>query len=233
MSNVKVNIGIDAVQLLQSDGSAVPFVTNAQPDVVNLLDLQEKSEDFKGNAPIGVYKGVRVLIDTSSSGVKIGNFSIPIVWPTTAAVQSVDFPVSYAITGIPGPPPTVTLDFNVMHSVRFANGKIYVQPNVVAANAAAQVKGRVQNRAGKPVSSAAVLAIDALGHVVNSTVTDADGDFNLHALPAGFYTIQVKNSYVTALGDTITAVGADANASPSARAVLGPNDNLNVNTLID
>ncbi|HEY0395162.1 MAG TPA: DUF4382 domain-containing protein [Candidatus Elarobacter sp.] len=238
MNGVKVNIGIDGVQLVASNGTAVPFVSNQQPDVVNLLDLQNHSENFNGKAPAGSYSVVRVLIDRTSSNVTIGNFTIPIIWgtaakPLTASVIAVDFPCNFTLLAVNGRPPTVTLDFNVLHSVRFANGRIYVQPTVVAANNAAQVSGSVLNRAGKPVTTAAVLAVDMLGHVVNSTVTASDGSYTIHALPAGIYTIQVKNSYVTAQGDTVTASGADAGAAPSTPAVLAPNDDLDLPTLVD
>jgi hypothetical protein len=238
LNGVKVNIGIDGVQLLDRSGAAVPFVSESQPDIVNLLDLQSHSEDFNGNAPAGTYSGVRMLIDTSSSSVILGKFSIPIVWgsasaPTTAKVIAVDFPCTFTLTQVNLQPPKVTLDFNVLHSVRYVNGRIYVQPTVVAANNAALVSGRVLNQAGKPVTTAAVLAVDALGHVVNSTVTDSGGNYTIHALPAGIYSIQVKNSYVTAQGETITASGADAGAAPSTPAVLAPNENLKLPNLVD
>ena len=127
----------------------------------------------------------------------------------------------------------VTLDFNVMQSVRYMNGAIYVQPSVTAANMAAQVQGKLENAAGKPVSSATVLAVDASGKTVNSTVTANDGKFVIHALPPGMYTIQVKNSYVTSAGETITAANADSGAAPSAFVVLSPEDDLELDTLVD
>jgi len=238
MSGVKVNIGIDGLQLVTATGGAVPFVANARRDVVNLLDLQSHSEDFNGKAPIGVYTAVRMLIDSGSSNVTIGKFTIPIHWgspgnPVSAPVIAVDFPCTFAVTGIPGPPPQISMDFNVLHSVKFANGAIYVQPSVSAASSAAQIAGKVQNQAGMPVSSAAVLAVDMLGHVVNSTITAADGSYAIHALPAGIYTIQVKNNYVTAVGETVTATGADAGAAPSATEVLAPNENVHLPAFVD
>jgi hypothetical protein len=228
---IKVNIGIDAVQLVRG-ATAVPFVTNSKPDVVNLLDLRTMSHDFDGSAAAGAYSAVRMLIDSGSSNVTIGKMVIPIVWgtpskPISAPVIALDFPCTFLLTPL-GPPTKVTLDFNVMQSVRFANGKIYVLPKVQASSSAAQVSGKIRNAAGTPVSNATVLAVDLLGHVVNSTVTQGDGTFQLHALPPGTYTIQVKNHYVTATGDTVNATGADAGAAPSALVILAPNDSLDL-----
>jgi len=238
LPDVKVNVALAGVQLLTSTG-AVPFVSYANPHVVNLIDLQKDAFKVDGNAPSGSYNGVRLLIQSAQSNVTIGNMTIPIVWgtpasPTTAPVIAVDFNVGFAAGGLLKTEPTVSLDFNVLQSVRFMNGKIYVQPAVTAANAAAQVIGEIKNSANKPVTSATVIATDVTGHVVNVTATGSDGKFALHALPAGAYTIAVKNSYVTASGETITATGNDAGAAPSQFIVLSPGDQLNLNnTLVD
>jgi Carboxypeptidase regulatory-like domain/Domain of unknown function (DUF4382) len=238
LPEVKFNIGIDGVQLLAANGTAVPYVTQTHPQMVNLLDLQAHSQDFNGTAPAGGYSGVRLLIDTASTSLTIGKFTIPIVWGTKAqpiggSVLAIDFPCNFVLSGVKDALGTVALDFNVLHSVSFSGNTIYVQPNVVAAAAPAQITGAVHNAAGKPVTSAVVLAVDALGHVANSTVTGSDGNYNLHAIPAGIYTIQVQNSYVTAQGNTVTASGADAGAAPSMPAVLSPNEKLNVPVLVD
>jgi carboxypeptidase family protein/uncharacterized protein DUF4382 len=238
LPGAKVNIGLDGIQLLSPLGT-VPFVTNKTPDVVNLLDLQDGAKNFKGTAPLGRYTGVRFLIDAASSKVTAGNMTFPIVWgspgnPTTARVVAVDVACAFLVTGAGNSEHgSVTVDFNVMQSVRFVNGTIYVQPSLTAANAAAQVKGTVKNAAGKPVSTATVLALDMLGHAVNSTATKSDGTYTIHALPPGFYTIAVKNTFVTAGGETITAVNADPGAAPSVSVVLSPEDSLNLNTLVD
>ena len=240
MPGVKVNIAIDGMQLLNGAGT-VPYVTYAKPKITDLIGLQKSSLNFDGSVPSGQYSGVRMLIASAQSNVVIGNMTIPIVWgtpghPTTSPVVAVDFDVPFAagklINGN-NAPTKLTLDFNVMQSVKFYNGSIYVQPSVTGANAAGQVKGQVKNNAGKPVSSASVLAMDLTGHVINVTATDADGNFTLHALPPGTYTIVVKNSFVTASGETVTASGNDAGAAPSQLVVLSPEDNLDLHTLVD
>jgi hypothetical protein len=240
MPGVKVNVALAGVQLLASNG-AVPFVSYSQPRVVNLIDLQKNPLTFDGTTPSGQYTGVRLLIESAHSNVVIGNMTIPIVWgtpdhPTTSPVIAVDFNVAFAagkIVNLNSSSTEITLDFNVMQSVRFANGTIYVQPSVTAANAAAQVTGKIKNAAGKPVTNASVLATDLTGHLINVTATAADGTFTLHALTPGAYTIAVKNSYVTASGETVTATGNDAGAAPSQLIVLSPEDKLELDSLVD
>jgi hypothetical protein len=239
MPGVKVNVALAGVQLLTSNG-ALPFISYGQPQVVNLIDLQHQAMTFDGTAPSGSYSGVRLLIETAHSNVTIGNMTIPIVWgtpghPSSSPVIAVDFDVAFAAGKLlnGGAPTKLTLDFNVMQSVRFANGTIYVQPSVTAANAAAQITGTIKNRAGKPVANAAVLATDLTGHLVNVTATASDGSFTLHALPPGAYTIAVKNTHVTASGETITATGNDAGAAPSQLVVLSPEDQLELDSLVD
>jgi phosphatidate phosphatase APP1 len=161
--------------------------------------------------------------------------SLAVVFALTACNVSGS---SSAVPGIVGGAPRETQDLlggapTAMQSVRFANGTIHVQPSVTAANAAAQVTGTIKNRAGKPVANAAVLATDLTGHLVNVTATASDGTFTLHALPPGAYTIAVKNSHVTASGETITATGNDAGAAPSQFIVLSPEDDLELNSLLD
>jgi hypothetical protein len=232
----QVNVALEGIQLLSGTTTST-FSTFRPEKNVNLIALQKGAMRFDGHVPAGPYTGVRLLIDTAKSNVVLFGYKIPIVWgspgnPSPAAVIAVDFNVAFGVGG-GGGDTKVTLDFNVMESVKFANGAIYVQPSVTAANAAAQAQGRVRNAAGKPVYDATVLALDLSGHIVNSTATAADGTFVLHALPPGQYTIVVQNSYTTSAGTPVNASGNDAGAAPTQSIVLSPEDNLDLGTLID
>jgi hypothetical protein len=240
------NVALEGIQLLSKASAntttAYTFATFTPETMVNLIALQKNAMGFDGSAPVGAYTGVRLLIDTSKSALVLGGWSIPVVWgspghASPAAVVAVDFNVPFAVGQPSGSSGNggakLTLDFNVMQSVKFSNGAIYVQPSVAAANAAAQAEGRVRNAAGNPVYDATVLALDPKGKVVNSTATASDGTFVLHALPPGPYTIVVKNNYTTAAGVVVTASGNDAGAAPMQMIVVSPEEMLDLGTLVD
>ncbi len=239
--DAKVNVALAGIQLL-AGSTATPFADFAQPQVINLIALQNQSKNFDGSAPEGTYSGIRLLIDTAGSNVTIGRFTIPIVWgtpghPNAAPVVPVDFSVPFTLAanghnGM-GNHPKISLDFNVLESVKFADGRIYVQPSVIAAGGSAQAQGKVCNAAGKPVTNATVLALDTTGHVKNTTVTATDGSFTIHALAPGQYTFVVKNSYVSASGQKVTASGNDAGAAPFQSALVTPDENIDLHTLTD
>lgn len=81
------------------------------------------------------------------------------------------------------------------------------------ANGAGQVSGTVANQSGVPVQNAVVAAIGANGAVGNTSATDANGNFNLHALAAGTYQLVIYNSYENAAGQTMSATGQSSTAA--------------------
>ena len=166
----------------------------------------------------------------------------PIVWAdpgqtNPAAFVAVDAKVGYTVGGLgivnALVPPKIALDFNVLDSIKFVNGTIYIKPSLSGASQAARVEGRVANKKGAPVAGAAVLALDAQGRTVNFGLSAKDGSYTINALPPGRYTIAVRNSYVTAVGTTVTASGNDADGKPSMPIVLGPDDDLQLPALTD
>jgi hypothetical protein len=136
----------------------------------------------------------------------------------------------------------VTVDFNLFESLAPAGGSdvdasnahggipttssglsggLTVRPTLfVAANSSAgQLTGRVVNQNGDPVSGAVVVAVGQGNTVGNSAATDASGNFELHALAAGSYRLDVYNQYTNAAGAQFTSHGATSEQD----VIRGPN----------
>ncbi len=117
----------------------------------------------------------------------------------------------------------------MLNSITFVNGTIYIKPALSGASQAARVRGQCGRTARARRS-----VVRRCWHwtrraaTVNFSPTANDGSYTINALPPGRYTIAVRNSYLTAVGTTLTASGndADVNPLPSAAAVLGPNDDV-------
>jgi hypothetical protein len=62
------------------------------------------------------------------------------------------------------------------------------------------------------VSNAQVVA-EQNGTIVNSGVTDSNGNFQINALPAGSYTLVVNNTWTNQAGASQSATGADGTTS--------------------
>lgn len=235
--NAQVNLallGADAV----SGGVASRLVSYPQPLVVDLLTLQQIPLALAGTVPAGVYDAVRLQVDPARSNVVVDGRVYPMVFQSrtmrgrAASTVSVDAPV--ALSGASGAALDVSVDFNVFDSIAIHGGRAYVTPKLVAAENAAQVNGRVVDAHGGPVVDATVVASDAAGDVINTTLTKADGSFALHALAAGNYRIAVRNSYITDSGDAVVSGGATTRlGGPSVDVVLPPSSVLDVGTLID
>lgn len=235
--NAQVNLallGADAV----AGGVATRLVAYQQPQMVDLLTLQQIPLALAGTVPAGHYDAVRLLVDPTRSNVVIAGRVYPMVFEQQmwhrrgAAPLSLDAAV--ALSGASGADLDVSVDFNVFDSVAIRGGRAYVRPKLVAAENAAQVNGRVVDSHGVPVDDATIVASDASGRVINTTLTAADGSFTLHALSAGSYRIVVRNSYLTDSGDAVVASGATARlGGPSVDVVLPPSGVLDVGTLID
>ena len=111
-----------------------------------------------------------------------------------------------------GPAANIMADFNAMESLnQNSAGQIVAQPTLfaVASANAGEVQGQVLNSSGQPVQNAVVVALYATANgnqrAANTTNTDANGNFDLHAINAGSYQLVIYNTYTTASGQTITA----------------------------
>ena len=147
------------------------------------------------------------MVDGRAYPARFGNGQVASPVPI-----ALDSPVS--IVGANKAKVNVAVDFNALESVSLANGVARINPHFVASTDESQVHGTVRNDNGDPVVGATILVRDAAGNTVNSSVSDKDGEFVVHALRAGAYRVVVRNAYTSDSGVTVNAVGASSSADP-------------------
>jgi hypothetical protein len=230
-----VNLGILKVEVVGSGASPTAFVTNTNPQVVNILTFTSVNAplSFVGPIPPGTYSQVRFVLDTATTtisytdanGLAHNNVALTIPSATTngngnnTSTDAGDgqgtagVKVNVALTAVAGTSYGFVIDFNALHSIVLTgNGQFTMKPVLVATAQAISgaIAGSVKNQAGAAVSGAEVDAVQG-GTTVNSSVTASDGTFTINALPAGSYTLVVQNSYTVAGSTTgSTATGFDA-----------------------
>ena len=238
--SVKVNAGILGVDAIDASGDSWQLIANAQPNVVNLLDLQDHPANLgSGSLPAGTYPALQLLLDPATTNVTIFGRIFPVVfvdpnhpwWDPTQTIEAVTVPLT--IAGNPGQSITASLDFNIFQSVNYVNGVIELTPTVAAGIGDPAITGKVMNAAGKPVASATIVATGANGAIANTSVTGSDGSFHLHALNPGSYTISIANTFTTNAGATVTASGADPGTPATRYVVVGPNSQIDLGKLND
>lgn len=239
-AGAQFNVGILGVDAIAENGDSWQLLANATPQVVNLLSLQTTTLVLgTGVLPAGTYPGLQLLLDPATTSVTLNGQSYPVHfvspehpwWDATQTIESVEVPLH--VTGQNGQSVTATIDFNVFQSANLVGGVVYLTPTIAAGFGAAAIHGTVANAAGAPVANATIVATAADGSIANVSVTGADGTFTVHGINPGGYTLSVLNSYTTAAGATVTAVGADAGASPTTYSVVGDHDSVSVGTLKD
>lgn len=230
-----INLGIDAVNVVYQ-GQVTTIATYSTPYVTNVMANGGDpasiaiSQSYPGN-----YDHIQFVVDTATSNVTdaSGN-TYPISFQLAQASQSTagagngssttgnSATVTMTVGGyfMPGGSPAAAIlaDFNAMESLnQNSSGQIVAQPALyaVATANAAEIQGQVLNANGQAVQNAVVVALNAHGHVANTTNTDVNGNFDLHAINAGSYQLVIYNNYTTASGQTITASGADASTGAS------------------
>lgn len=231
-------IGVDEVDVV-ANGTAYPLVQFGTPYVMDLLQYQNGNSLSMGQAsiPAQSYTQERFVLDVASTQIAFADgTSMPIAFKTTNSQSSahaanqtnttndptiagaVDVTVNNPFTYGSGTPASLAADFNVLESLSASANTVYVRPSMFVANGAGQINGTVLNQSGTPVQNATVVALGSSGVVANTGATDANGNFNLHALQPGTYQLTIYNSYVNASGQTITASGQ----SSTATSVNGP-----------
>ncbi|GAC1389045.1 MAG: hypothetical protein NVSMB31_04370 [Vulcanimicrobiaceae bacterium] len=227
-----VNVTVARVDLI-GGGAPQTLVTYSPSKQINLLDYQTSGLQL-GTAPVpaGQYQQLRLVLDTSSANstsVVVNGTTYPITIPSASGGggfgnnTSTDggtgpgtsgIKVNIGLNAVAGAVYTYLIDFNAAESIiQTGSGNYLMKPVLVATaqNTAGTISGTVKNIAGTAVSNAEVVA-QQNGTTINSGVTDSNGNFTINALPAGSYTLIVKNQWTSQAGTAQTATGADGTA---------------------
>ena len=237
-ADAHVNLVIMGAEAI-SNGMARPLAGFAAPVTVDLLALKHTPFTLGGLLPAGAYDAVRLLVDPARSNVVINGHVLPMIFVGTARRGRanpgiVGLESAVAFSGGPGAALQVAVDFNVLESIAVRGDRAFAAPKLVVAHEAAQLSGRVVNASGRPVAEATVIAFDRTsGRIANTTITEPDGSFVLHALRAGRYHVVVRNAYVTESGENVSASGASSLAGAAIDVLLAPSDRLDIGTLND
>jgi hypothetical protein len=240
-----INLGIDAVNVVYQ-GQVTTIATYSTPYVVNVMaNGGDPSSIGIGQLYTGNYDHIQFVVDTATSNIVANGQTMPIQfqvgqssqssanagkWTTTSGNSTtVTMTVGGQFMLGGSPAAAVMADFNALESLnQNSSGAIVAQPALyaVATANAAEVQGQVLNANGQPVTNAVVVALDARNRVANTTNTDVNGNFDLHAINAGTYQLVIYNNYTTASGQNIVASGADASQGasfqgPSVNATVG------------
>ncbi|MEA2666779.1 MAG: Carboxypeptidase regulatory-like domain [Candidatus Eremiobacteraeota bacterium] len=233
--NDQVNLAVLGVNLVGTNGVSHPMYTFPTPVVVDLLTLKKKAQQFQTKVTPGTYRAIEFIVLPAMTSVVVSGRSYPVRFGKGLTASPVpialDSPVT--IVGVNKAKVNVDIDFNALESVSLSGGVAQIDPHFVSSTEESQVHGAVRNAQGNPVVSATVLVKDQKGKVVNSSVTDEDGEFLVHALPSGKLTVAVQNTYTSASGVTVSARNATS-ANPKAIDVqLAAGVDLDLGTLDD
>jgi hypothetical protein len=227
-----VNIAIAKVEAVGTGGTQT-IATFSPSKQINLLDYQATALDLGSSVlPAGHYQQLRFVLDTSNANntsvVVNGttySLSIPsatnIGWGGATSTDGGDgvgtsgIKVNIGLDASGGYTYAYVIDFNAAESIVSpgTTGGWLMKPVLVATAQATSgaIAGAMTNNTGGAVVNAEVLAEQG-GTVINSGVTDTNGNYQINALPAGSYTLVVKNVWTNQAGASETATGADGTA---------------------
>jgi carboxypeptidase family protein/uncharacterized protein DUF4382 len=230
-----INLAMLGVNLVGNDGVSHPMFMLPKPVVVDLLTLKKAAQLYQTKVAVGSYRAVEFIVVPAASSVVVGGTTYPVRFGNGAVGSPIplalDSPVN--IVGVSNAKVAVDVDFNALESVSLSNGVAQIDPHFVVSTDASQVHGKVHNASDKPVAGATILVADAAGKVVNSSITDKDGSFVVHALQAGAYTVAIRNAYTSSSGVTVNATGSTSTIPRTAQVQLAAGVDLDLGTLAD
>jgi len=219
----QINLAIMGVNALQGNVST-PIVDYDADVIVNVLAYQTSALTLgNGSIPLQAYDGLQLVIDPTQSTVVANGQTYPLVFgsmsgrtfvPSGASVQSLDFPLAINPTSN-----TLQLlvDFNAQQSIRYVDGTYAVAPVLhgVRQADAAVISGSLISASGAPVQGATAVVTDANGNVVGASPSDQNGNFQIHAIAAGSYTVSIENAYTTPAGMQVVASDGRTDTLPA------------------
>ncbi|MDQ3673661.1 MAG: DUF4382 domain-containing protein [Gemmatimonadota bacterium] len=201
------------------------WTTIATPDVsINLLDLAGGRTTNLGAATLatGTYNGFRLILDTDRSTITLKDGSTPpIHWPSAGRSGikiKLDQPIELTEDGS-----VMTLDFDIGRSFvlrgnRAANGfnfkpVIRAVAQDITGTATGSVRANTATGAGVAGATVEVLTAGSLvtdndpAHIVQTTATDANGDFRFAFLLPGTYVLRATPSAASGFKPALLAGG--------------------------
>ena len=199
----KVNIDLQAVEIIGSDGQTVTLNTTA--GIYNLLDLSNGiSTAIATSALVDVKASqIRLLLGTNNT-IMLDGVSYPLATPS--ADQS-GLKINVSQTLLENIDNTILIDFDANTSVVETGAGTYkLKPvlRTIQATVVGNIKGTVT-----PIGSLAVVTATSSSNVVYSSSVNALGQFQVSGLPVGVYSVTVTPKLpllpVTQANVTVTA----------------------------
>ena len=229
-----VYLGIDKVEAVGTSGTTVIKDFGSTPDVVNILSYTTAASPLQFPAAAiaaGTYPQIRFVLDSATTTIAYKDstgaaHTAPLTVPsgTTGGfgnASSTDagdgpgtsgFKVNVGLNAVAGATYGYILDFNAAQSIVTTGGGNFILKPVIVATAvqtSGSISGTVMNQAKTLAVGGA--EVDAVQNsvTINSGLTATDGTFTINALPAGSYSLVVKNSGTTLAGQTLTVTNYD------------------------
>jgi hypothetical protein len=225
----QVNLAVERINAISNGNTPQQTETALQvypgEAVVNVLNYQQAAANLGISLiPEGSYDALEFVCDpANSSVVTTSGQKIPMTFgvftngkfvPSPTGHGSLVLPYDFNATlGLNN----VLIDLNVENSLNISSSVAEFAPSFFAVNGntAAAIGGTVVDKNGSPVQNATAVVTDGNGNLLGLAPTDQSGNFVVHAINAGTYTLKVYEKYVTAAEMTVTA-------SDGQTGTLGP-----------
>jgi uncharacterized protein DUF4382/carboxypeptidase family protein len=195
--------------------------------LANVKDVTTLPHLVDGGLTAGHYDQLRLIVDSAT--IKVDGQTSPLTIPSggNTGLKTQPFDVASQQDTV------LVLDFDVSQSViKTGNGQYMLHPVIRLApvTLTASLAGKVVDATGAPMGAQVTLK-DAAGNVVGSSITTVsspaaatDGQFAIHGIPSGTYTLEVAaQGYTTATQPvTLTAPNMTDAGSVTLTAAASP-----------